>query len=1312
MGDSPDSHVPLSSLRLLVPPLRLMSACMWQVAQERNVEQYEYLAEFITLVTQMVPELLNYKQRTQLILGLRAQIILESLKNDCNDCKAFQDHLNSFQQSTTEHILEEDQSREVEISKSAFVELVQTLFRDQAEKEHFFKEVFPVEYGDDFDTALQILAWEFLTRLEEFFPVPSFSKISSMFDVTSLDCKLEQFVSDHEALKIILHHQKEQEMLFKSEFIFTSDTILSSLASKQTLVSSEDYIDQTHKGASRQNSEKSLGGNEDDLCEDDDEETDDSSDETNLTSLPQKFELSPVTSSRFSGENGAEGGERAFQILRCSENIMEEAKQHLDLNRNNEEQSMNHSLTEDRAKDSLPSRENLTRKSKHTCPECGKTCSTSYRLKSHLIAHSSVQSFKCNQCDKSYKRHKDLKLHLRRHSTSEVPSIACSQCDKTFSSQSLLEVHLLDHRGEEPLACQLCDKRFPTNSVLKTHKCIHTDSAQLSDSEAPLQPPRCSENLTEEAKQQLDLSKNNEEDSMIRSSTEDRARVSLPSTENPSRKRKHICLQCGKTFSTSTHLKSHLIAHSSVRSFKCTQCDKSYKRYRDLKDHLFIHCAPKTPSIACSQCEKTFSSQSLLEVHLLDHSGEELLACPHCDKRFLTNSDLMSHMRIHTDSGQLSDREAVLQEPRCSENLTEEAKQHLDLNRNKEEESMNYSLKEGGANVSLPSTENPSRKSKHACPVCGKTFSTPSSLKSHLTAHSSVRSFKCTQCDKSYKRYRDLKDHLFIHSSPKIPSIACSQCEKTFSSQSLFEVHLLDHSGEELLACPHCDKRFLTNSDLKSHMHIHTDSAQLSDSEAPLQAPRCSESLTEEVKQQLDLSRSNEEESPIQSLTEDRASVSHPSTENPSIKSKHTCPECGKTFSSSSNLKSHLIAHSSVQSFKCTQCDKSYKRHKDLKLHLRRHPTPKTPSIACSQCEKTFSSQFLLEVHLLDHIGKELFACPHCDKRFMTNSVLKKHVCIHVDSSLLSDGEAALQAPRCSENLPEESKQHLDLSTNKEEDSTVQSSTGDRASVSLPPRENPSSESENTCPECGKTFSTPIHLKSHLVTHSSVRMFKCTQCDKSYKRKKDLKEHLFRHFSPKIPSIACSQCEKKFNSQSLLKVHLLHHSGERPFACQYCDKRFLTKTVMKTHMRIHTDERPYPCHLCDRKFRQLGARTVHIRMHMNDRTYLCSTCGMSFCSSGALLVHTRSHTGERPYPCEYCDKRFPTAIHRTQHQRSHTGERPYACSECDKAFPTGSALKNHMRTHTGEKPYKCLTCHKTFSQKSNMRIHLKVHKII
>lgn len=67
-------HLPLPLLRLMVPPLRLLSAAMWQVAQQRHVEHYGMLEEFVATVTESVPDLLSYRQRAQLILGLRARV--------------------------------------------------------------------------------------------------------------------------------------------------------------------------------------------------------------------------------------------------------------------------------------------------------------------------------------------------------------------------------------------------------------------------------------------------------------------------------------------------------------------------------------------------------------------------------------------------------------------------------------------------------------------------------------------------------------------------------------------------------------------------------------------------------------------------------------------------------------------------------------------------------------------------------------------------------------------------------------------------------------------------------------------------------------------------------------------------------------------------------------------------------------------------------------------------------------------------------------------------------------------------------------
>ncbi|XP_041820194.1 oocyte zinc finger protein XlCOF22-like isoform X2 [Chelmon rostratus] len=618
MAESPDPHLPLSSLHLLVPPLRLMSACMWQVAQERNVDQYDKLAEFITLVTEMVPELLNYKQKSQLILGLRARLVLEVLKRvDTVDCKAIQDHLNSFQQGTANHMHKEDPDGEVEISKSVFVEQVQTLLRDQSEKDKYFKEVFSVQYGARFDTALQILVWEFFCRLEEFLPVPSFSQVFTMFDISSLDYEFEQFVSHPEDLKRILQHQQQRKKLTKSEFTFMSDTILSTLASKQTSVASEDHIDQKMDGGcvdGKEKIEQKTLKQEDscsieDIC-DDDEETDDSSTETNPNSGLHEYGLSPLTSPPCYEEAGAaddDAGEAAFQPSRCS---VEGVNEHLDLSRNTEpsEESMNQSLT-GRADVTESSR----RANQNTCLECGKTFASRSSLKKHHVVHSSARPFKCAQCDKSYKSQKDLNQHLLIHSKPKVLSFACSLCDKRFSSQALLTVHLRRHSGERPFACSYCDKRFLTNAVLKSHVRIHTG-------ERPYACTFCDKKFTQLYPRTVHLR--------------------MHKKEKP-----YLCSTCGMSFCSSGALLVHSRTHTGERPYQCDSCGKGFATAVQLTVHRRFHTGERPYS--CSQCDKSFHSSSGLKKHTRTHTGEKPHQCLTCHKTFSQKSNMKIHLKVH-----------------------------------------------------------------------------------------------------------------------------------------------------------------------------------------------------------------------------------------------------------------------------------------------------------------------------------------------------------------------------------------------------------------------------------------------------------------------------------------------------------------------------------------------------------------------------------------------------------------------------------------------------------------------------------------
>lgn len=71
---SPGPALSLSTLRLLVPPIRLVSAAIWQTLELKIVSDYGLLEEFVFMVTEIVPQLLSARQRAELILGLRARV--------------------------------------------------------------------------------------------------------------------------------------------------------------------------------------------------------------------------------------------------------------------------------------------------------------------------------------------------------------------------------------------------------------------------------------------------------------------------------------------------------------------------------------------------------------------------------------------------------------------------------------------------------------------------------------------------------------------------------------------------------------------------------------------------------------------------------------------------------------------------------------------------------------------------------------------------------------------------------------------------------------------------------------------------------------------------------------------------------------------------------------------------------------------------------------------------------------------------------------------------------------------------------------
>ncbi|XP_077581462.1 uncharacterized protein LOC144202481 [Stigmatopora nigra] len=717
----------LSSLRLLVPPLRLLTAAMWEVVRQQNVKHYGILEDFVSLITEAVPQLLTDKQRSLLLLALRVKVGLYDSEPQ-TDQKLHQEnnHANSTTSlKTRSHIGDCDSILSTLTDKASAVD-----------KQSLLQNVF----NQTFDQAFQSLLSDFLARLEQLFPVPDFKQSASWLSGAPaglVDCLS---LTDKEDLKMLLTNSSFRLGQVTSTVDCDTENILHA-AWSHPLIKKLTKPEPTHLSAQVQSDSYTDMGN---------------------PALHVDVEVTVTTECEEEEEMGAD------QVAEADSDIGTPAESFTDPNLEADRvtdsvEIQSAPVSDQLTSDNIKSISQIPQRLAHKCPQCGKyfiyrsqvirhlrtakscrsTLATTIRAR-QAEAHGSDEEEKeevpspeapnksrhssrshlCFQCDGIFATKTELITHQRSHRTH--PLFRCGQCDKEFRHLSTLTNHKQTHCNSSGFVCGHCGKEFASAKERDSHRLRHRP--------LDLTCAVCSQTFSSQSQllrhQQTHLAEGAEQSYRCRFCEQTFSGVTLLRIHQRSHTaRSHQCDKCDKTYASLTGLQSHRASHEADSRFLCPQCGKCFKTRDGLEGHLRTHSGERP--YRCLYCPKAFTALAGLNVHVRQHTGERPYVCAVCGKGWPSGGDLQKHMRVHT-----GERPYTCEE--CGKSFAISC--HLNEHRR------------------IHTGEKP-----FPCPECGKCLRRKFDLKKHLLSHSNNRPYPCSSCPKSYTRRTHLARHLLTH---------------------------------------------------------------------------------------------------------------------------------------------------------------------------------------------------------------------------------------------------------------------------------------------------------------------------------------------------------------------------------------------------------------------------------------------------------------------------------------------------------------------------------------------------------------------